>query len=247
MMEARSCLDRSIAKLMVTGVAGTRINTTRLNYRGDLPLPEVSDPVSLSSRPHDQASVGVVGGEAAVSFVIESSEQAAARGAKPLAKIAAMVARFVASPAMVNQPKRSTESSVDAGRGSAKAIEASIRGALQEAGINADEIGAVISQACGDPSIDQAEAQAIQTCLPSVPVTAPIASLGHTGAAAGAVNIAIGTLVIEHQQIPPTIGLDLTSRGVRLVTESQPLRKNAVLCLSHTSEGSAIASVLVSG
>ena len=68
MMEAQSCLERSIAKLMVTGSSGTRINTTRLNYRGDYPIPEVSDPVAFSSRPHDPASVGVVGGEAAVSF-----------------------------------------------------------------------------------------------------------------------------------------------------------------------------------
>jgi 3-oxoacyl-[acyl-carrier-protein] synthase II len=245
MMEARSCLERSIAKLMVTGSSGTRINTTRLNYRGDLSIPKVSDPVSFSSRPHDRESVGVVGGEAAVSFVIESIDQAVARGAKPIARIASMVSRFVASQAM-QKAERDITPSASAGRGSAKAIELSIRDAIKEAGLDIDQIGAVISQACGDPSIDLAEEQAINLCLPGVPVTAPVSSIGHTGAAVGAINVAVAALVVEHQQIPPTIGLNVADRNVSLVTKTTRIDKQAVIALSHTSEGSAIATVLVS-
>ena len=244
MMEACSCLDRSIAKVVVTGVAGTRVNTTRMNYRGDLPIPDVSDPVSLSSRPHDPDSCGVVGGEAAVSFVVESADRAKERGAKPIAKIASIVSRFIASPAM-SDAKRSIEASLASGRGSSQAIIASVQAALDQAGLVAADIGAVISQASGDPSIDRAEQEAINACLPGVAVTAPIAALGHTGAAAGAMNVAVGALAIEHRQIPPTIGANLSSRTANFVAETMPLEKLAVVCLSHTSEGSAIATVLV--
>ena len=179
-------------------------------------------------------------------FVIESLEQAAARNVKPMARIASIVSRFVASSAM-HQPKRDLSPTASAGRGSSQAIELSIRDAMNQAGVSADQIGAVISQACGDPSIDLAEQRAINSCLPGVPVTAPIASLGHTGAAAGSVNVAVAALVIEQQLIPPTIGHDVSDRKLELLSEATPMDKEAVISLSHTSEGSAIATVVVSG
>jgi 3-oxoacyl-[acyl-carrier-protein] synthase II len=116
---------------------------------------------------------------------------------------------------------------------------------MQDAGLSAGDIGAVISQACGDVSIDRCEQQAIESCLPGVPVTAPIAALGHTGAAAGAINVAVAAMALEHREIPPTIGMDVASRTPSLFGESKLLNKSAVMSLSHTSEGSAIATVLV--
>ena len=80
MIEAASCIERGIAQVMITGASGTRINTTRMNYRGDLPIPEVFDPVSQSSRPHDPTSKGVVGGEGAATLVLENPEHASKRG-----------------------------------------------------------------------------------------------------------------------------------------------------------------------
>ncbi len=79
-IEAVSCIERGIAKLMIAGATGTRISTTRLNYRGDLPIPELFDPIEFSSRPHDPTSKGVVGGEGAASLVLETS--AARRSAR---------------------------------------------------------------------------------------------------------------------------------------------------------------------
>jgi 3-oxoacyl-(acyl-carrier-protein) synthase len=204
----------------------------------------VIDPLSLSSRPFDSASRGGVGGEAAVSFILESAGQAASRGRTPIAKIASIASRFSAAPTM-NQSARSLDACSDAGRGSARAIELSITAAMQDAGLSAGDIGAVISQACGDVSIDRCEQQAIESCLPGVPVTAPIAALGHTGAAAGAINVAVAAMALEHREIPPTIGMDVASRTPSLFGESKLLNKSAVMSLSHTSEGSAIATVLV--
>ena len=128
LIESVSCIRRGIADLMISGASGTRINTTRLNYRNDLPIADVADPISESSRPHDPRSVGVVGGEGAATVVVESLEHAASRDAKPIALIAGTSSRFVASGGM-RSGTRSTAPDRDSGRGSADAIELAIDGA----------------------------------------------------------------------------------------------------------------------
>ena len=72
LMEATSCVDRGTAKVVLTGGTGTRIGTTRLNFRADYPMAESFDPVENSSRPHDPTSTGVVGGEGAAAMVIRA-------------------------------------------------------------------------------------------------------------------------------------------------------------------------------
>lgn len=242
-MEAASCLDRGIAKLMLAGVSGTRINTTRLNYRADLPIPTVTDPTELSSRPHDPSSAGVVGGEAAVTLVVEPHEQARSRGVKPLAEIRSMASRFFASDS-IRAEERSVESKQDAGRGSAAAIESAINAVLNESGFAAKDIGAIVSQGSGDPSMDYQEAMALRKCLSGTPVVAPTASLGHTGAAVGSINLAVGALIIANGQIPATVQADDKNKSVPLLATPQSLGSDTVICLSHTSEGGAVATLL---
>ena len=64
LMESSAYISRGAADMMITGSTGTRINTTRLLYRNDLPIADVANPISLSSRPHDPSSRGVVGARA---------------------------------------------------------------------------------------------------------------------------------------------------------------------------------------
>ncbi len=49
-IEAASCIERGIAKIVIAGASGTRISAMRMNYHGDLPTPEVMNPVEHSSR-----------------------------------------------------------------------------------------------------------------------------------------------------------------------------------------------------
>jgi len=242
LMEAIGCLQRGIADVMICGATGTRINTTRINYRGDLPVPEVCDPIERSSRPHDPASVGVVGGEAAASLVIESEQSIQKRGGKPIARVVAFASRFVAAGTM-GDPRRTD--AIDCQRSSAKAIGLAIDAAMKDGDVGADQIGLVVSHGMGDPVTDAAERQAIsKTGLQNVPAVATIASLGHTGAASGLVDLVTGALAILHTQIPPTFSSPGSSGDIHLPEQPQPLQGRYVLCLSHTTSGNATAVIL---
>jgi len=242
MVEAASCIERGIAEVMFTGASGTRINTTRIIHHRDLPIPEVSSPVAHSSRPYDPESKGVVGGEAAAILILEQPERAAERGAKPIARMVSSASRFIPSKGM-GLPLRSGEVNTDS-RGSSEAIRLAAEAALADAEVTADQIGLVVGHAMGDPSADAAESAAIQAVVPGRPVTAPIASLGHTGAASGSVGLIVGTLALANGTVPPTIQSPTTSSEVGLRDEAEKMDGDYVLCLSHNTEGNAMAILL---
>ena len=244
LIESIGCLDRGLAKIAITGAAGTRASITRMNYRSDSPMATIADPVANSSRPHDPSSDGIVGGEAAACLIVETAEEASARGAKPIASVAGFASRFSPSNAM-RTGGRTSKNDAAGTRASSTAIGLSIDAALSKARIAAGEIGVIISNASGDPVSDSAEREAIETRLSGVPVVAPMASIGHTGAACGTIGIATGALCLAHQKIPPTVNSDAAS--VNLLDSTQPLSASYALCLSYTSEGNAIAIVLSKG
>ena len=226
-VESVSCLQRGAAKLVVAGAVGTRINTTRINYRGDLPIGTVADPIAHSSRPHDSNSVGVIGGEGAASLVLECETESRKRGARPIARLRSYAMRFV--------PQQST-------RGSSLAICSAIESALKNAQLTNRDVDLVVSHAMGDPEIDRQESESIAKSVPGKPLVAPMASLGHTGAASGQLGIAVGALAIEKHTIPPTLHAECSNVG--MISEARSADVNNVLCLSHTSHGNAVAIVL---
>ncbi len=238
LIEAASCISRGIADVIFCGAAGTRINTTRMNYRGDMPIPSVNGSIAHASRPHDPTSTGVVAGEAAASLVIESEAAARARGQQPLVIVSAMAATFSPSPRMRGAV------SADEDRGSSEAIRLAIVGALKNANLAPSDIALVVSQAMGDPSIDAAERRALASTLPGVPATAPIAAIGHTGAAVGTVNLIAGIVALLRGVVPPTVTATHAVAEANLQCEPRPLVGDHVLCLAHTSEGNAVAVIL---
>ncbi|MDB4639242.1 3-oxoacyl-ACP synthase [bacterium] len=243
-VESISCLERGTAKMMIAGATGTRINTTRMNYRADLPLAAVAEPVELSSRPHDPESQGVVGGEAAAALILERREEAEKREAVVLARIASYASCFIASGGM-RGGQRSSKSEPQL-RGSAQAMKRSMVTALADAEIEASQVGLVVSHGMGDPVIDLAERTALAEVVPNTPVVATIASLGHSGAASGMVDLVAGALALVKRQVPPTVQLKAANAEIGFRDAPEVMSSNHVLCLSHTSEGNAIAMVLES-
>ena len=243
LVEAASCVDRGVADYMISGATGTRINTTRLNYSGDYPIPEPADPIANSSRPHDPNASGVVGGEAAAAVLLESSASAERRGARPLAEIVASASRFVPSPAM-RQGVRSARRDVSPPRGSAEAIVGAIEAVLRQSDAAPSDVGAVIGHGMGDRQMDGAERQAIRRLVPSVPLVAPIASAGHTGAASGMLELATAVSSLVHQVVPPTLHAEAAEDSAGLLSQSRPLAGKYALAITHTSEGNAYAVLL---
>ena len=228
---------------MISAASGTRLSAMRMNYHGDLPIPDVFDPLELSSRPHDPTSKGVVGGEGAAALVLETEQSAAQRDIKPIARIVSYASRFVPTEGM-SRGIRSGDSKDLGARGSAAAIRLAIEAALADAGISANEIALVISHGMGDPSCDVAEREAIQATVAKAPMVATIAALGHSGAASGMIDLLTGALSLAKGIVPPTPFADSVRPQANFFTAPATLNGEYVLCLSHTSEGNAIAIVL---
>lgn len=243
-IESISCLERGTAKMMIAGASGTRINSTRMNYRADLPLASVADPIEFSSRPHDPESQGVVGGEAAGALVLELDEDAGKREAAILARVVSYASCFIPSGGM-RMSQRTSESKPES-RGSAEAMKRAMTAALADAGIEPKKLGLVVAHGMGDPIIDLAEREALSDIVPGVPVLATIAALGHCGAASGMVDLVAGSLALINHQVPPTIQSKSAKATVRFQDEPSAMSMDHVLCLSHTSEGNAVAIVLAS-
>ncbi|WP_164102511.1 beta-ketoacyl-[acyl-carrier-protein] synthase family protein [Candidatus Laterigemmans baculatus] len=231
-IESASVLRRGIADCVITGAAGTRISPTRLIYRSGLGIPTLRDPVAASSRPLASDRDGVVAGEGAGCLILESDAAASRRGVRPLAVMLGSAVRFIPS--------------CDGSSASSAAIGKAIAGALADAGVAASDLGMVVSHAMGDRRIDAAEAAAVEKLGEDLPVVAPIAALGHTGAASGSLDLVTAVLALVHRVVPPTVNAaerDPECR-VRLLSEAQPLDRPLVLVISHTPQGHAAAVVL---
>lgn len=243
LLEAESYLGRGIADVMMVGASGTRIGATRLSFRGDLPILVRGDlSIEDTSQPHDPNAMGVVGGEGAASILIETAKHARDRGATVLAKILATASRFSPTPAMASH-ERNADLQPSQSRGATAAIALAIDGALKSAGVSADQIGLIVSHAMGDRQVDAGEAGAIRKCGINCPAVAVAASIGHTGVASGMINVVTGVLAIASKTVPPTRNADVNPQA-GLVAAPKPLESPYVICLSHTTEGNAMAILL---
>lgn len=238
LIESVSCIRRGHADLMISGAAGTRINTTRLNYRLDYPANQAI-PGSDRISPGDS---GVVGGEGSVAMMLESAALAKQRSANAIACWRGHASRFHASGAMRRHDRSGHLDRHD--RGSSTAVAHAIRAALTDAGIHASEVGFVVSHAMGDPAMDAAEKQASTEVFGNIPSIAPMTWLGHTGAASGVFALATGVCVLE-RLVDQRDSIDSLPWQTDVDNVDATLRQKPVgICLSHTSEGSATAIIL---
>ncbi|WP_404308857.1 beta-ketoacyl-[acyl-carrier-protein] synthase family protein [Neorhodopirellula lusitana] len=242
-MEGCGYMTRDIADFMIVSAAGSRLNATRALFTEDQPLASVYEPASRSSRPHASDADGFVRGEGAAGLVLERGSTAKARGRKPIAKVLGYASRFIPSSSF-KSGERNAEIRPDAGRGSTAAIVAAMRGALQMAGVSADELGAVIGHGFGDPVIDACEREAINEVAADVPVALPASVLGHTSAASGMMGLVSACVVLQANQIPPVEYSKACHAGLNVDDQPRDLTKPFVMAIAHTSPGNATAILL---
>lgn len=242
-IEGCGYLRRDIADVMVVSAVGSRLNATRALFTEDQPLASVCDPIALASRPHARNADGLVRGEAAGSLVLETIESARLRDRRPIATVCGTASRFIPSGSFKTN-QRTAAIRPDAGRGSTAAIVAAIEGAMAQAGITAEQVGAVVGHAFGDPIIDACERAAIDQVARDVPLTFPAGLIGHTSAASGMMVLLAACVCTQSQQIPPVPHASLCEKALNVSDQARPLKKPYVIAIAHTSPGNATAVVL---
>lgn len=188
------------ADVMITG--GTEATVTPLCMAGFSSMKALStrndDPAS-ASRPFDADRDGFVLGEGAGVLILESLEHARERGAEVLAEIAGFGQSADAHHMTAPPPE---------GEGAQLAM----RKALDDAGLDPEEVGYVNAHGTSTPANDPTETTAVKAVFGDhaheLLVGSTKSMTGHTLGAAGGVEAAITALVCRHGVVPPTINYE---------------------------------------
>lgn len=231
--EACRVIERGHADLMLCGGTGARVHPTPFCRSFAQQLSQRNDDPAGASRPFDADRDGLVNGEGAAVFVIETREGALARGARIYATLLGNASGFEA----VRRGERP--------RGTA--IRATIARALAESKLTATDVGHVNANGQGTTVEDAVEAQALREALGDVPVTAPKGHFGHLGSGTGAVELAASVLGLAEGQIPFTLNYhrpdpDCPVNVIR-ETAATGLRPVAV-AVNQAPPGQAVAVVI---
>lgn len=146
-------------------------------------------------RPFSAGRNGMVQGEGAAVFVLETAEAATARGANILAEVIGFSMTSDASDMVIPNPD-----------GAARAMA----GALADAGVGPEAVAHINAHGTGTAANDRAEAAAMaQVFGPragQIPLTASKSLHGHLMGAAGAVELLACLLPLREGILPPTAG-----------------------------------------
>jgi nodulation protein E len=147
-----------------------------------------------ASRPFSQGRNGMVIGEGAAVFVLESERRARSRGVAALARLAGY---------------GTTSDAADLLRPDASGAAAAMRCALADAGIDSDRVDYVNAHGTGTVLNDVTETVALKHVLGDrarrVPVSSTKPLHGHALGASGALELAVTVCAIQDRFVPPTL------------------------------------------
>jgi 3-oxoacyl-[acyl-carrier-protein] synthase II len=175
-------------------LAGGADALTRICYLGFNAL-KLLDPDPC--RPFDRDRRGMSIGEGAGFIVLEEAARARARGARIYAELLGY--------GMTTDAYHVTSPHPD-GEGMARAM----RGALEQSGLVAEDIGYANAHGTATPQNDRVETHALRGVFGAhgLLVSSTKSMIGHTMAAAGSLEAMATVLALVHDTIPPTIHLE---------------------------------------
>jgi 3-oxoacyl-[acyl-carrier-protein] synthase II len=188
-------------------------------------------------RPFDRRRNGLNLGEGAAFLVLEPEASARARGARPLVELRGWAVGAEANH--ITNPEGSGETA------------ARVMGeALARAGLAPADIDYVNAHGTATPLNDAMETAALRRCLGAeagrIPVSSSKGQIGHTLAAAGAIEAAITAMAITRGVLPPTAGLEEVDPACALVhvKAARPARIRAAMSDSFGFGGTDTVLVL---
>jgi 3-oxoacyl-[acyl-carrier-protein] synthase II len=176
------------------------------------------------SRPFDIDRDGFVMGEGAGILILEDWDYALARGATILAEV--IGAASTADAHHITAPDPS-------GRGAVRCMNT----ALADAGITAADVSHINAHGTSTPLNDFSESVAVHQVFGdnAPPTTSIKGHLGHSLAAAGALEGVASVLTLQNQLIPPTAGTTVIDPEINLdIVIGEPRKADVEIILSNS-------------
>ena len=177
-------------------------------------------------RPFDRDRRGMSIGEGAAFVVLEAAERARARGARVYAELAGHGMTTDAFHVTAPEPE---------GEGMVRAMRAALAGAR----VGAGAVGYVNAHGTATPQNDRIEARAIERVFGAgrLLVSSTKSMIGHTMAAAGALEAVATVLALTEELLPPTATLVMPDPAVAFDCVPGAAREAAVECAISNSFG----------
>ncbi|MES9971703.1 MAG: beta-ketoacyl-ACP synthase II [Candidatus Thiodiazotropha sp.] len=198
--EAAMMIRHGRTDVMIAGGAEMATSPVGLGgFAAARALSRRNDDPQGASRPWDKDRDGFVLSDGAGVVVLEEYEQAKARGARIYAELAGI--------GMNSDAYHMTAPSVD-GSGAAKCMQL----ALEDGGINLDEVNYINAHGTSTPAGDVAETMAVKRAFGDhayeLCVSSTKSMTGHMLGAAGGAEAVYTILALHNQVVPPTINLE---------------------------------------
>jgi 3-oxoacyl-[acyl-carrier-protein] synthase II len=197
MIEAFNMIRLGKASIMITGGSEAAINEAGVaGFNSMRAISTRNDDPKTASRPFDKDRDGFVLGEGSAAFIFEEYESAVKRGAKIYAE-------------MVGGGMSADAYHMTAPDPEGKGANLVMKWALEDAGINPEDVDYINVHGTSTPLGDIAEPKAILKTFGEhafkVSISSTKSMTGHLLGAAGAVEGLASILAIQNSLVPPTI------------------------------------------
>ena len=176
-------MEAAVTDFAMAGFASMKALTTR------------NEQPEQASRPFDKERDGFLLGEGSAALILESWEHATERGAHIYGEVAGY--GMSADSYHITLPR-------PGGGGAARAMQ----GALDDAGVQPDDVDYINAHGTSTPANDATETLAIKTVFGDrayeLPVSSTKSMTGHMLGGAGAVEAVIALKALQHGVVPPT-------------------------------------------
>jgi len=232
--EAVATIRRGAADVMLAGATGSRLEPLRaLHFTVSEKLASPRTQPGEMSRPFDSDRNGSLLGEGAGALVLESLENAVARGAKIWGEVVGGVGSAVGGSL--------AGKSRDSIRIATKNVAAGLIAKGQSAGVSFKS-GHCHVHACGKSEVDsdRSEANGIHDAFAGeeIAVTAAKSYFGNLGAGSAAVEIVASCLALDRQVLFPLLNCDRLDPGCPITAaDVDSPAGDAFISLSYSSQG----------